>query len=413
MKKTRIKIKKIIIYISICAHTMSGCVATSGQRATLKVGPPPSSSHNASEPALPVHGIRLDVIIPVFDPGLSEKAENYEEEGIWPELRRAEANRFAYKLKLAMDSTNKFGAVRVTPDKTASGDLYILGKIKESNGLSVAIDIQVIDASGREWLDKEFKHKSSEAFYKNPRRAKNQDPYQPVFDNTASTIANLLKKRSPQELNEIKYIAKLLFGASLTEDAFMQHIEIQNGRVNLISKPSDNEPIIKRTDAVRIKEQLLVDDMQANYAGFSAKMLDSYLKWQEASATEQVSQSEAKKKALWQAIGGTLLLGLSVAGAVAAKDNRNDSINLAVAGTGIAGAWMLSKSFKTREEAILHRDVLNELGETINLELSDQVVKFEDQTIELTGDAKQQFAQWREFLHKIYQQESTPDVILQ
>ena len=54
--------------------------------------------------------------------GLSDKAKNYEEEGIWPELRRAEANRFAYKLKLALEKTRVFGAVRVTPNQRASGD---------------------------------------------------------------------------------------------------------------------------------------------------------------------------------------------------------------------------------------------------------------------------------------------------
>jgi hypothetical protein len=37
------------------------------------------------------------------------------------------------------------------------------------------------------------------------------------------------------------------------------------------------------------------------------------------------------------------------------------------------------------------------------------VIAFEEKTLELTGDAKQQFSQWREFLQQIYAQEMTPE----
>ena len=56
---------------------------------------------------------KLDVIIPVFDPGLPEDLEDYEDENIWPEIRRAEANRFAYKLKEKLDETGQFGSQSV------------------------------------------------------------------------------------------------------------------------------------------------------------------------------------------------------------------------------------------------------------------------------------------------------------
>ena len=46
------------------------------------------------------------------------------------------------------------------------------------------------------------------------------------------------------------------------------------------------------------------------------------------------------------------------------------------------------------------------------MELAPQVIKFEKETVKLTGDAKDQFQQWREFLKKIYALESTPDTKL-
>jgi len=44
--------------------------------------------------------------------------------------------------------------------------------------------------------------------------------------------------------------------------------------------------------------------------------------------------------------------------------------------------------------------------------IAPQVVEMEQQTVELTGTAKEQFAQWRSFLKKIYAQEKTPEKTL-
>ena len=51
------------------------------------------------------------------------------------------------------------GAARVTPNTSASGQIYVLGKIVESNGYKVKIKIKVIDASGKKILDKDFSKK--------------------------------------------------------------------------------------------------------------------------------------------------------------------------------------------------------------------------------------------------------------
>ena len=52
---------------------------------------------------------------------------------------------------------------------------------------------------------------------------------------------------------------------------------------------------------------------------------------------------------------------------------------------------MLQKSFQTSEEAKVHRDTLNEVGESINVDLAPRVVDFEEKTLQLTGNVKQQF----------------------
>ncbi|MCZ6802893.1 MAG: hypothetical protein O7D86_02870 [Proteobacteria bacterium] len=405
--------KKIIAWLLIYSHFLAGCVTTGSQDGVIKAGPELSSSYEEKAVEAISMGAKLDVIIPVFDPGLSETAENYEEDGIWPELRRAEANRFAYKLKQALDDGNAFAAVRVTPDKTASGDLYVLGKIEESNGQDVKFVLNVIDISGKEWLNKTFKHEVKESFYKN-YRSSGTDPYAPVFKQAADKIIEALKKRSFSELDDLKYIADLRFGASFNDAVFLEYMNTGGKYIKLVSKPSDNDPMLQRVTAIRVREQLFVDSLQQNYASFSQSMDDSYLRWQEASFTETQLRKEAKTKSVMNAIGGVLLIGLAIAAAVSSSNNSSFGTpdpGLATAAIvgGVAGAWMLSSSFKSKEEAEFHKGAIDELGESINIEMAPRVVSFEDETVELTGNIQEQFTQWREFLKRIYEQEATPD----
>lgn len=405
--------QKIIACLLIYTHFLAGCVTTGGQNNVIKAGPELSSTHEEKAIETIPMATKLDVIIPVFDPGLSENAENYEEEGIWPELRRAEANRFAYKLKQALDNTNAFAAVRVTPDKTASGDLYVLGKIEESNGEDVKFRLNVVDISGKEWLDDSFKYEVQESFYKN-YRSSGTDPYAPVFKEAADKILKILKKRSLSELDDLKYIADLRFGASFNDAVFMEYMNTDGNYIKLVSKPSDNDPMLQRVISIRVREQLFVDNLQQNYASFSQNMDDSYLRWQEASFTEVQLRKEAERKSIMKAIGGVLLIGLTIAAAVASGNNSSFGVpdpTLATAAIvgGMASAWMLSSSFQSKEEAKFHKDAIDELGESINMELAPRVVSFEDETVELTGNIQEQFTQWREFLKRIYEQEATPD----
>jgi len=405
--------KKIVAVFLIYTFFLSGCVTNNTR---TSVGPHLSSSYQETARNVPEVKIpKLDVIIPVFDPGLPEDPSDYDDENIWPELRKAEANRFAYKLKETLEATGRFGAVRVTPDKTATGDLYILGRIKASDGDKVVLEIETVDISGKRWFKDSFKHEVSEAFHKNQRK-KGLDPYDPVFEKTAARIVEELKKHSLQELEDLHYIADLRFGTNLSENTFIPYMETKRGRITLVGKPSDDDPMMQRVKAVRVRDQLFIDSLQDNYAAFSDKMKDSYLIWQEQSLFEVQAQRAARHKATGQAIGGVVLIGLAVLAAVWGADS--DSIGSSTAGTtgailgGMAGASLLSKSFNTSEEAKVHREALNELGQSIDMELSPQVIVFEKENVELTGNAKEQFVQWREFLQKIYAEERTPDVQL-
>ena len=79
---------------------------------------------------------------------------------------------------------------------------------------------------------------------------------------------------------------------------------------------------------------------------------------------------------------------------------------------GTLGATLLSNSFQTSKEAEIHREALAELGQSIDIDLAPRVIAFNEKTVELTGTAKEQFAQWRAFLQRVFAEERTPDVKL-
>ena len=404
--------KKIITVFVIFTFFLSGCATHT--RTTSTVGPQLSSSYSKTVNNQPVTPTPLlEVIIPVFDPGLPESEEDAKE--VWPELRRAEANRFALKMKEALEATGKFGAVRVTPDGTATGDLYILGRIEASNGQEVAMEIEVVDISGKRWLEKSFEHEVSPEFHRDQRN-KGMDPYDPLFEKAAVKIVEELNDHSLKELEDLQYIADLRFGTNFSEETFMQYMETKRNTFSLVSKPSDNDPMLARVKAIRVRDQLFIDSLQDNYASFSGQMNESYLMWQEQSLFETQAARAAKRKSMGQALGGVILIGLAVLAGVSGSNSNSTGASAAGATGailgGLAGASLLSKSFKTSEEAKVHRDALNELGQSIDMELSPRVIAFEKQSVELTGDAREQFAQWREFLQKIYAEEQTPDVQL-
>jgi len=410
-------LRKAIASTIAFAFLLTGCAAGGAGSSGLSIGPAMSSSYFKSKikekPG--VQKPKLDIIVPVFDPGLPKDPKKYEKEGIWPELRRAEASRFAYKMKLALEKTEAFGAVRVMPDNTATGDLYVLGTINESNGENVDIDIKVYDISGKRWLSKSFEHEVKKDFYSNIRN-KNKDPYDPVFTEAANRIVKELDYHAAKDLAKLQALTDLRFGANFSEEAFGQYMQVKRGVASLIRYPDENDLMLKRVKAIRIRDQLFTDQMQPHYEQFSQKMDNSYAIWQKQSFTELEAERESNRETVKNALAGVALIGLAVLSAVAG--GQSDSYGGYTAGTtgavigGVVGTQFLEKSFQTSKEAKFHKDALAELGQSIDSEMAPQVVEFEKSTLKLTGSAKEQFAQWRAFLKKIYAEEATPDVQL-
>lgn len=395
------KIISFFILITYVSSFLTACVTAGGNTSKVRVGPASDIKQEVTRQVkVEGEGVKLDVVIPVMNPGIPE---DYDKKGIWPELRRAEANRFSVSLKSALENTGNFGAVRVTPDKTATADLYVLGRINKSNGEDIEIAVEVIDVSGKRWLKKKFKHRVQKKDFNNIRNGKNYDVYTPVFKTIALTIVKKMKKQKSAKLAKLPLIKEMRFGSIFSKETFAPYIKERRGRFSLNGLPAKDDPMLVRTQAIWVRDQLFIDRLQNNYETFSLSMDESYLIWQTQSYLESFSAREARKSSVLNGILGVLAIGAAVAIAGNSKSNTG---TYAAVGAGVIGASLISKSFRKSEEAKIHREALSELGSSLDISMAPQVVAFEEQTIDLTGTVKNQYTQWRAFLEKIYLKET-------
>lgn len=346
------------------------------------------------------HLPKLDVIIPVFDPNIPTK----DKDDVWPEVRRAEANRFAWMMKQALERSQAFGAVRVTPDDSGFGEIYVHGKIIKANGEDIKLEITVNDISGKKkpWIKKKtFKYRVQESFHKSPRNA-NKDSYAPIFDTIAQAIVKSLAKKKAKYLNDLPSITAMRFANMFGSEYFAKYLQSKSKRYKLVGLPDEKDEVYAKIKVMRVQEQLFVDDLQPHYEDFATKMNPHYFAWQEHALP--IAKERRKQKSA--AILGTIL---AVGGAVAAASSDNSTVQGLGVAAAVGGGLIAFKKFG---DAKASAKVLDEMGSTLNIDMGAQVVEFEGIETKLEGDAVEQFLGYRLHLVKIYESEYTPEVQL-
>ena len=156
----------------------------------------------------------LDVGIRVFDPGIPKNLEGDEEalakKRIYPELRKAEARYIPTLLRETLEATANWGAVRVIPNNAEFVDVIVTGKLVDSNGGFLAIDVSAIDAAGRVWIkDKRYQSLVDLGAYKTTASMKARDPFQNVYSEIANDLVLARDKLTALERENIRRVASL------------------------------------------------------------------------------------------------------------------------------------------------------------------------------------------------------------
>src|SRR5256885_1475709 len=97
----------------------------------------------------------LDVVVHPLDPGIPPNldAKALDKQRINTDIRKAESRYLATLLRGTLESSGQWGAVRVAPESAQFIDVNVWGRILESTGAKLVLEITVKDSTGRVWID--------------------------------------------------------------------------------------------------------------------------------------------------------------------------------------------------------------------------------------------------------------------
>jgi len=340
----------------------------------------------------------LDVGIGTFDPG-TDGAESNPKEGVFPDIRKSEARYIPVHLKNTMQRTGHWGAVRVIPTRTEATDVLVTGKILRSDGETLELAVFADDATGRRWFSHVYEaSKEAEEYARYPRGE--EDPFQDLYNTIANDLAKHKASLSGEDLKNIRQVSELRFAAWLAPDVFKPYLmEDEEGIWHVKSLPASDDPMLRRVLNIREREYMLVDTLTNHYDLYYTNMWDPYVAWRKARSEEVEALRKVESKALWRKVGG----GALIAGAIALDILAGGSNTRALTNAMLIGGSMAVKSgIDLSGQTEIHEDAIRELGVSFESEVKPMVVDVDGETVELTGSAEVQYANWRRLLKSIY-----------
>lgn len=380
-------VQRLLVAVAM-AVTLAACVS---QTITTNEIP------RVETPSAPVAEQQLlDVGIAIFDPGI----DDYEEgEQTYPEVRKAEARYMPFLLSEAMQESSAWGAVRVVPNPEQINDLVISGKILHSDGEELSLHIRAVDSLGRVWLDKDYTGVASRYAYQVTKR-NDFDPFQAVYNTIANDLLQQQEQRSSAEREKIRLVTELRFARSFAPEAFDGYLEKDGkGTYQVLRLPAEGDPMLERVTSIRERDQMFIDTLQEYYRSFGSQMQVPYEEWRKQTYEEAVALQELQAESTRQLIAGGLAIIAGIAGAT-----QGDSSTTRAAGqvAVIGGGFLLKSGLEKRNEAQIHVQALEELGLSLEAEITPSVIELEDRSVTLSGNVEDQYAQWRELLADIY-----------
>lgn len=344
----------------------------------------------------------LDVGIETFDAG-TDDVESDEEEGVFPEIRNSEARYIPVHLKNTMQRTGYWGAVRVVPSRTDATDVSVTGKILRSDGETLELAIDAHDATGRHWFSHVYEASLQADEYKGHRRGE-QDPFQDLYNTIANDLAKHKASLSAADYRNIRQVSELRFAAWLVPDVFARYLKKdEDGIWQVKSLPAEDDPMLQRVLRIREREYMLIDTLTSHYDVFYATMWDPYVSWRKSRSEEMEALREVESKAMWRKIGGGALIAGAIALDILGGGGNTASLRNVML---VGGAIAVKSGFDLGGQAEIHEDAIRELNASFESEVKPLVVEVDGETVELTGSAEKQYADWRRLLKSIYSTET-------
>ncbi|MBL6697300.1 MAG: hypothetical protein ISQ00_03070 [Luminiphilus sp.] len=378
---------RALLLMSLVFTVITGCVSETVKSTSVPVLDAPETLTPEAE--------LLDVGVVILDPGISEVED---EEQVYPEVRKAEATFMSTELAGVLAEQGAWGAVRVVPDDRQFSDLLVRGTILRSDGEALELKILVSDARGTLWLDKRYQGLTSRYAYEQGTRVK-QDPFLAVYRMIANDMLARFDQVAAGDRVTIRRVAEMRFARDFASGAFGDYLEEDDsGQITLRRLPSEDDPMLNRIRGLRQRHYVFVDTLQGHYTGFSEDMYGPYQEWRKASYEETVALRELEAEAQREMIAG----GAAILAGIVAQTSGSRTTRSAGAVGVIGGGALLKSGLEKRAESNIHSLALEELGQSLDAEITPRVIELEDRTVRLTGNVEDQYDQWRELLADIY-----------
>jgi hypothetical protein len=394
---TRIHVRRLAMPLAVllAGHLLAGCVVNeqrpmqriAAERATLEV---------------PADEL-LDVGVRLFDPNIPEDEKQREKERVFPEVRRAESRYIPVLIRDTLEDTGQWGQVRVLPRDGTGMEVFIDGRIVHSDGRELELDVTVTDAAGRTWFRKTYQGRADTRAYKDVV-AKPRDPFENVYNTLANDLLAARRALTQEQRVALRRVADLRFAADLAPYAFSGYLaQDKRGLYSVTRLPAEDDPVVQRMQRVRERDYALVDTLNEHYANFGGSMAVPYTEWRKYTHEELEAEAQAKREALTrQVLGAVAVVGGIMAGAETSSSAGSAAATAAV----IGGMYAFKSGLDKRAEVKIHTESLKQLGDSFQSEVQPMVVDVEGRTLELKGSAEEQYAEWRQLLRELYENET-------
>ncbi|MXZ56740.1 MAG: hypothetical protein F4227_08410 [Gammaproteobacteria bacterium] len=356
-----------------------GSVGALGMRVGPRLeGPSPEDAQGIQDPSevlkprLTIPSMRL--AIPVLNPGIPKSTEKQENEGIWPELRNAEAVRIAFKMKDWITRYNQFDSIIVSADVSVSADLFLVARIVQSNSEVMSLAYQIVDARGVIWSEERTKTYRAEAGWHERYGKTDKDPFDPLYQEIAEEVYRELANKSSSHINQLKrneFVGPRLSRRSdlelitITRDlAFAKYVSPEyhdclkndGNRLKIEYMPEFTSESWSRIMSVMTREEDFVRVIEKYYREFVTKIEPDYRTWQQ-------------------------------------------------------DAFPIARKLRIEEDKREVLTEINNLGSRLHTTITPTRVDVNGKVVTLTGSVQSQFAAWRSMIIDIYEASKSSNAV--
>ena len=373
---------------------------------------------------------KLRLAIPVLDPGIPVSTQKQKEQGIWPELRKAEAVRSAFKLKQWIHRYNQFDSIMVSADASASADIYLIGRIVESDSETMRIAYKVVDARGVAWNEERTKRHRVEVGWHDRYGNTNRDPFDPLYNKIAEDVYEDLKDLGKAHVEQLEHNKKVgperaryselqlitttrdLAFAGFVSPEYNDFLTVERGLYEIQYVPDEDSDSWRRIRTIMHREDEFAQVIEDYYEDFRAQIESDYTQWQADTFPVAREVRLTKRGRAIKALAGAALVVASVAAAEdgSAKEGDRSAENAAVAGA-LAGGALIAGAFRDNH---LHQNAvkeINELSRSLHNSIRPTRLDLNGKVVTLSGTVQDQFGQWRSLLADIYANGDDSDAV--